>query len=169
MNPMCYTMTIVIDKSGTDILARELSGAFTVLANKNPSIAKQLSAGDRAFDVVAGGCSCDLLGAQTLPDEIKKLEKKYKSKGWSDKKIERTLADKLSGRKDENAPLRLEFGKRLGEVVARTGRILLVVHWYQGATESEPVPIQGKLVKARQDLFDFAQNIPEDMLVEIMA
>ena len=166
---MCYYITIGIQKNSVDVLKQELSGNFAALPNKNISIAKHLSYNDLAYNIIVGMCSCGLYDKpQNYADEINKFRQKYESNGWSKKKIERALLEKFAIRNNQNESLRRELGKCLYKIAARTGHILLIVHWYTGSIETEVISIKGKVTKNREEVLNYAENIAEDVIAEIL-
>ena len=166
---MCYFITVGVAEKHADVLRQQLSGTFGVAPVSNESILKFLPADHQTFNL-GGMCSCHLYTkSRSEPLEAGKLRSKYKKKGWSEDKINRAIADKLSAQKESFKGLRPDLREQLSNIAADVGRLSVVAHFYSGGVESEAVPIMGRKIVSRDSLVTDEDAIPEDTLVEVVA
>jgi hypothetical protein len=96
---MCYLITIVIPAAATAILKQQSQALLTedivLLPTFNPSITQYFRDDMSAFAIIRGTCSCDLYTGRAA-SPIEKRRQKYKTKGWSEAKIQRALAGKVN-------------------------------------------------------------------------
>jgi hypothetical protein len=166
---MCYFITVGVAEEHAGVLRQRLSDTFGASPVSNGSILRLLPTTHLTFNL-GGICSCHLYSRSgPEPLDVEKLRSKYKRRGWPERKISRTISDKLSGRKESFKGLRPDLRERLCGVAAEAGRLSIVVHFYAGGVESEAVSVEGKKVVTCDGLMSDEGSVPEDTLVEVLA
>ena len=134
---MCHFLTISVPGSAVPEVPEEFRRKIHFTEHRNQSVTEHAPSDWCSFTATSGGCSCDFYrGSDDSLDERSRLEKKYRKKGWSEAKIERSLKSQRA------APIRSEGLRKdmLGLVTALTnalGEIRLSLHWYSGDVETE--------------------------------
>ena len=148
---MCYFITVSIPNSDTEILKSGIPRGLHLIESSNPSINHHMPEKYVSYVVTSGGCSCDLFSEE--PEEyehdrrINKLRKKYKRKGWSESKIERSLSQaKSAAQTPKTVGLRDDVRYYLSDVFNQINEMRIVVHWYNGDVETEKISISKKLL-----------------------
>jgi hypothetical protein len=166
---MCYFITVGTNEPGAEVLRRRLSDTFGASPTSNVSILKLLPPNERTFNL-GGMCSCHLFSkAHAEPLDTHKLRSKYKTRGWSESKIERAISGKLSAQRESFKGLRPDLREQLCHIVSELGRLSVVVHFYSDDVESEVVRIARKVVVDCARLMKDEEAVAEDTLVEIVA
>lgn len=165
---MCYYITVVFTQKEA-VSIKKLPTGVHAEKTDNPAILQQLPTDYLSYDITTNGCSCDLFHPVQPNEENTKKEslvKKYKRKGWSDKKIERAIE---SHKKDVGNA----HGFRsdlLGWFNLIThdfsGSMFVFIHFYSGSINTEKLVIKTLKIKADQ-LALLHPFFPEDTLVEI--
>ena len=109
-----------------------------------------------SYIVTTGGCSCDLFSEEPEEDEqekrISKLRRKYKRKGWSDAKIERSISQAISAAQaPRKAGLRDDLRFYLSDVIEELNEMRIVIHWYNSGVETEEISIARSLFISNDD------------------
>ena len=170
---MCYFITIAVDEKHESLLKQKLRSSFRLAPSNNPSIVSYLEPTDRAFTLTKGMCSCDLYRRPNLAeDQEGKLRRKYskpkyRKRGWTESRIDRVIADRLTKPVKDFSGLRSDVWLQLCELAKETGRVSLIIHFYSGRTETENVPIQDKNIVKCSEKDDDSKAVTEDTLIEI--
>ena len=172
---MCYFITIAVDEKHESTLKQKLRSSFRLSPSENPYIKARLKPQDVSFVMADGMCACGLFRQPQLVENEDREEKlrlkyskpKYKKLGWTEAKIERAIADILSKPANEFSGLRADLRWQLCDLVADVGRVLILVHFYSGDTETDEVQIKSTKAITCEDLRDNDAIVDEDSLVEI--
>ena len=180
---MCHYITAVLPASA-DI------AALTALAEKygrrlralsNPSIRRQLQAGENYFLTTPGHCDCGTpLGARTADaaDDGQAQMRKLRLKGWSETKIARWSEQRGEHQAQKTAADRIaaeagiaEWQAFLAAALARndTPYICLLLHRYDGALDRDMELSARQTVKLREVDAVFLHAMSEDVLYEFRA
>lgn len=171
---MCYLVTIGTSESraGVDTLVGHES-SLTVHPSRNSSLRSVFPHGDHLFEVTYGLCSCDLVIARTdssRHDQRERLRAGYERRGWSQTKIGRALADWDSAhdrRISQNAAPQAALCALLQGLASRAGGVRVLVHFYAGRFDAEPVGSPERIRIAVDRLVNISV-LGEDRLVEIV-
>jgi hypothetical protein len=132
LKKMCHLLTIAVPCKTVPEVPSEFRRKIHFTEQTNRSVTKHAPIEWISFTATSGGCSCDFYRASdTTEEDISKLEKKYRKKGWSDAKIQRALeshgtpATRRPGLRDDILDLVTDLVKAFGE-------IRLSLHWYSG-------------------------------------
>jgi hypothetical protein len=171
---MCYFISVAVDKKYESTLKQKLRSSFTLLPSENSSIANHLKPQDTVFLITNGMCACELFAK---PDFIEKSEEtlrqkyskpKYKKLGWTEAKIERAIANRLSKPAKDFSGLREDLRWSLYDLVSETKRATVIVHFYSDDIETEEVSITEKRIITCEDLQNKDASIEEDTLIEVV-
>jgi hypothetical protein len=164
---MCFFITIAVPAQKAGLVEEVFGRGFHTAPTANASVAAALPAGYAALLVTDGHCSCDLYAAPQSPtgrNPEDHLRKKYAKRGWSDAKIARAVEQgKASGPKNlHTRGLRADVASRLVELCHAAGGVTVVVHWYRGRVETEPLSLKHAEPCDCADLPTRAASLPED-------
>jgi len=94
---MCYFITIGIPESKAGDLEEQARPGMSAWRCENSHIMAHLDAGFQGYVLTIGMCSCDLYRSptddETMEDTIRRLQEKYRKKGWTEAKVQRAIAD----------------------------------------------------------------------------
>jgi hypothetical protein len=90
---MCYFITLGVPENEEVIFKKELTNKIEFDRNNNNYIKDIFPANYKLFNIIQGGCSCDLYENVQYEEKINHLVDKYKKKKWSDGKINRAIED----------------------------------------------------------------------------
>jgi len=123
---MCYMVAIGIHRSEQEAVQEYLGYRLHPAPDY---VAKAFEDDYAAFLVDVGHCACGLFQAPASTAELDRLRRKYESKGWSERRIERVLDQRrnLGG---------LERGllQRIAEAAGESSALTLLAFWDDGAT-----------------------------------
>lgn len=161
---MCRFVTAVLPAhaphEALDALARLHVRRFAPLLNA--SVSQQLAPGEAWFLTTLGHCDCDEpLGARRTKkaDEVERA-RKLARKGWSDGKIARAIAQKREQAESADGVQRRRADDGLTRWLAFVDAVLaspqvdevgLLLHFYSGGFEDEPVTIRERRRVGRAD------------------
>jgi hypothetical protein len=168
---MCFFVTIAVPPNASDAVARA-AGEFEISTQANGWISSHV--GDRAtFVVTAGMCSCDLYrrndDGERARKKLEKARRKYAKRGWTQTKIESTVA---SLRTDgDRAPrfigLREDARRLVARIADEVGEVAVLVHTYRGNIDTESVSATQGAVSTPDALRAGTVEIDEDVIVWI--
>jgi hypothetical protein len=157
---MCYYITIGLPDNSklnpNDYLQ------FLVTPQENTSIRIAFGSEFRFFYISEGYCGCSLYNKPHQPEEELKLREKYEKKGWSEAKISRAIACKLS---NSQAGLRSDLRQQLIKLVSDLKSLLILVHDYVGDVDAETITVHDKKEISVKDLLSNRATIPEDTAI----
>jgi hypothetical protein len=191
---MCYFITLVFP-NGTDLddvrfaagddVRRALGLALLSIENK--SLRRYLQPDDLSVLRSGGGAACDCgtaLGSvrrasrhktdddHQSANRIYQKAEKLRRDGWSDAKVERWIAQKqaAAARPQEGVAGLSDWELLLSRVLdsGAAPRIGLVLHWYTGLIEDEPISLERTTVKRNDITLDLLADIDEDVLYEFV-
>ncbi len=139
---MCYFITVSVPNNEAETLRSKAPRNLHLIESNNPSINQHMPENYISYIVTTGGCSCDLFSEGPEEDEqekrISKLRRKYKRKGWSDAKIERSISQAISAAQaSRKAGLRDDLRFYLSDVIEELNEMRIVIHWYNSGVETE--------------------------------
>ena len=120
------------------------------------------------------GCDCGTILDNNLAHEIdhQKLAGRWRRTGWSETKIERSLADKEHGKATANPRVQSDsfeqWKKILEELIGEcssAGEVGLILHDYSGGLDDEPMDPAGRRVSANDSILEALRTIKEDELI----
>jgi hypothetical protein len=163
---MCHFIII-----GANISIHELEecagNAFSVTEIHNPFFKEHMSNAETIATLTDGHCSCSICAS--TPDLIRKeetvLRKRYRRKGFSEKKIDRIVCDMIAnGRMIGANSIQLFFE----ELHIKSDFIYVYCHMYSGNIETEIVPLNKKKTESAH-CFERSIDewLPEDTIVYI--
>lgn len=180
---MCHFISAVLPASA-DI------AALTAVAEKhgrglrslsNPSVRKELKAGENYFLTTVGHCDCGTpLGAHaaSATDDTHAQIRKLRAKGWSETKIARWSEQRGEHQAQKTAADRIaaeagiaKWQAFLAEALARndTPYVCLLLHMYDGALDRDIELSARQTVNLREADSVFLDAISEDVLYEFRA
>jgi len=133
---------------------------------------------DESGWVRSDNCDCGtIIGIDTLPDESTAppadLRGRYRRKGWSDAKIDRALADKLSATDhartfDQNQETRWKSALHYLESVPSLLYLRVFWHHYDGLVDSEDFPLKPASVSPPlREMMSTLRSLPENTILSI--
>ncbi|MFN8888729.1 MAG: hypothetical protein ACK5WF_14810 [Cyclobacteriaceae bacterium] len=185
---MCHFITGLITKQTTleEINAIGRNHVITFDVCNNSFVRSQLNADEIYLAKRTKYCDCDTqVGMKTRTDDptTRRIDKreldKLKSKGWSETKIARWLADReKSVEKDKVRYDQIVNGTHtdienwlgyIHKLFAETTipRFGLLLHWYASGTESERIKVKGRVIIRLTELTpDVLLGVEEDTVYE---
>lgn len=180
---MCHFISAVLPASA-DV------AALTAVAEKhgrrlrpqgNPSVRKELQAGESFYLTTAGHCDCGTpLGAlaASAADDTHEQIRKLRAKGWSESKIARWREQRDEHQAQKAATVRTasetgiaQWQGFLAEALTRsdTPYLCLLIHMYSGALDGD-IELSGRqTVKLREVDAAFLGAMSEDLLYQFQA
>jgi hypothetical protein len=164
---MCHLVTIGVPaKSPEERLAAFKAVDVYPDETENPSVLAMIGPSKRAYALLRGGCSCDLVAAPEMPDQTDKLAAKYKRKGWSDAKTTRALkAHQDSLEKDVERTRQRSIAPVIAKLVKDLGTVDIVTHWYTGQFATEVFTVSARRELRVGDGPLHLRLVPEEHLV----
>lgn len=123
-------ISVGLPESAQEKWIRNLPHFMRILPGRYKGLAEQMNLFS-PFVVVQGMCSCRLFVSGSYEATLKK----YKRKGWSQSRIERTLADIQKNRVAFG--LNIELRNWLADAAMDAGEAFLFVHWDSDALNYE--------------------------------
>jgi hypothetical protein len=159
---MCYYITIGLPENSELNPKDHLQ--FLVDSQQNTSIRIAFGSEFKLFYISEGYCGCSLYNKPHQSEEELKLRSQYEKKGWSEAKISRAIACKLS---NTQRGLRSDLRQQLVKLVSELKSLLLLVHHYAGDIDEETITIHEKKEISVSDLLNNKAIIPEDIVIWI--
>jgi hypothetical protein len=169
---MCYFLTIAVPSKHADEIDRVFATKFQTQPTTNPSLLKLFAKNYAARLITQGGCFCDLYTqprSATIIDPADRLRQKYKARGWSEAKIARAIEQvQLNAAASATAGLRSDVVERLQMLCQSAGGFALLVHWYVGDVESEPLSLTLPQACDPTQLSSRANSLREDQVLLVV-
>ena len=112
---------------------------------ENRHIMAHFDADFHGYVLTTGMCSCDLYSSpsddETPEEHTRKLQEKYKEKGWSGAKIQRAINDATAAEKHLRG-LRADTRELIARVAKASKRVYVFVHMYSGDQMTEKVVVK---------------------------
>lgn len=147
---MCYYVTVAIPSHALDHFRQCLPAGCDMTPQRNRRLLSMIPSDFSAFYLSdRGGCGCGHYtdpDADDLPprDRVASKERKLSKRGWSQGKIERSLASARHAQRESAARAFVgicpELSRALGEFLRDSRRMILHVHNYSGPIEEERIP-----------------------------
>jgi hypothetical protein len=108
---------------------------------------------------------------ELLPPSADIVRRKYQKLGWSEAKTSRALESKASHetRATGFLGLRADIRDLLADFAQRLGDVIIVVHWYEGAVETEKFALSPIFRISPDQLRHPETQIPVDRLIQVTA
>lgn len=137
---MCYFITLAVPATHEKLILAHVPRGMHVAPAANPHMIRALPAGFVTRYLMAGGCSCDLFSTDQSVDhsfDEAKLRHAYSSRGWSDAKIDRAIAQKRQAQHTvaHRVGFRDDVTSLLQTLVEAIPRVGLFVHWYDSGID----------------------------------
>ncbi len=186
---MCHYITATLPKETEPTSVAETFRAhqFGFKLISNPHVARQIEAGDWYVLTTKAHCDCgtalgSFAGQATTVRDYQSELKKFRKQNWSEAKIRRWLEQKEQTRtkhqrEDEarthGGPRELtQWIELIADLfkLGQTRRIGLLLHWYRGDVESEPIEVLRREKVRMADLSpDRLLKMQEDVVYEVLA
>jgi len=165
---MCYFLTVSVPEPYGIWFVRSMKPGYCLTVSGNRSLSSLLPEGHKSFYVTQGMCSCPLYRRLYDPEEhTEKIRKKYAKRGWTNAKIERSLAERAKNRRHGFMGLHPELRYVLAQTADVTEQISLLVHWYSGSPDEENVePVSQSSINA-DELIRNDRAVAEDHLLTV--
>lgn len=171
---MCYFLTVTFDEKFRETVKSVFARAgLRLRRNGNAFFERDFGAGAASYDVTDGHCSCALYADLDAGEEAvnpKKLIKKFRKKGLSEKRIEEAVeretaaaAERQKSREERSAGLRKTFA----DLFAQIGDYRLFVHLYKGSIDEEKLGGADHLELKITELLNGNAEIAEDVIIKI--
>jgi hypothetical protein len=170
---MCHLVTIGT-RENRAIIDTLMGDDFplSVRPSMNPFLRSIFPHTDQLFEITHGFCSCDIVVDGREPptdDQRAKLRAHYASKGWSEAKIARALADSdsaLDRRLKKSAEPAMHLIGLLRTLAARPGGVRVLIHFYGGRFDNEEIRLVGT-ARVSDDRLVNIGVIAEDTLTDV--
>jgi hypothetical protein len=172
---MCFFLTVAVPAKNVDRIDEVFGPALACRPSNNPTVARAMPRGYAARTATVGGCSCDLYarpGAASPADSADHLRRKYEKRGWSAAKIARAIEQAAKHGATTNRPangLRSDIIDRLRQLCQAAGGVSLLIHWYHGDVDTEPITPAVTRGCGVDDLAVLARELCEDQVLVIAA
>lgn len=144
---MCHFITIGVPKRRWEAVQELVPRGFQACLTTNPSVLRTLPSDFKTFLLLSGGCSCGLYNqpgaTPSRAPDAERLRKKYEKLGWPAGKISRAIEQAESSRADTATfrGYRADVCQVIAEFVAIASSVAVLVHFYDGGVEDEPIEI----------------------------
>jgi len=167
---MCYFLTLGVPAKSADIMTSAAPRGFAIGLVQNRSVLAQLPPEFRTYLLTSGMCSCALYRRRSkrTEDPSEFLRRKYRKKGWSDSRIERAVEQASKAKARNESPfvgLRADVATIVAEIAHQTGRVAVIVHFYNGDTEDEMLTLSTARSFAAFELLTSSFPFDEDELI----
>jgi hypothetical protein len=132
---MCDLVFVGLPESASALTQGLVAADFHVAESSNPSVRALFPRGHSVWVVTRGGCSCGVYWQPPKFDESAQ-RRKYRTKGWSEPKIERAIL----GKRPSPQPASAAFNAAFAAMVCEAGVVQLLTHTFRGTIETEPLP-----------------------------
>lgn len=150
-------ISVGLPKSAQEKWIKQLPDSMRILLGRYDGLAQQMN-GFAPFVVAQGVCSCRLLVSGSYEATLKK----YKRKGWSQSRIERTLADIQKNRVPFG--LNVELRNWLADAATDAGEAFLFIHW-----DSDSLDYKQTVSLTAEQVRDAKIEIKNEQLIHIKA
>jgi hypothetical protein len=141
---MCYFLAAGVPAEHGWRLRDAFTLGYTLVPVTNAAMVAAFPTGYEIRLVTTGTCSCDLYvrpGSAGPADARAHLRRKYAKRGWSDARIARAVEQAMKDRPGSagGSGLRRDVVDRLWLLCRAAGEVAVVVHWYHGDIDTEPL------------------------------
>lgn len=165
---MCYFVIVAFAPGGREHARAVLRSASHMRESANPSVGASLPQGWIAAYLADEMCGCDMYSDPRVPETSESLDEriarfrkkhqkaKYRKRGWSDARIEEAIRNMRSDVPATNGSrlrgIRIDVRRTIAELVQRVGPIRVLVHFFSGDVDKEPITAETEVVALDQFL-----------------
>ena len=174
---MCYFVIVAFAPGAREHARAVLRSASHMRETANPSVGLSLPEGWIAAYLADEMCGCDMYSdprvsenSESLDERIARFRKKhqkakYRKRGWSDTRIEDTVRKMRNDVPATNGSrlrgIRIDVRSAIAELVQRVGAIRVLVHFFSGDIEEEPITADTNVVALDQFSTDDSLVLPD--------
>ena len=166
---MCYLIAIALATPAAEARKIIEAAGFSARDSVNPHVRNIFPRRSATrIEVTNGMCSCDLINHPRPALDDTKERLRYKDKGWSDAKIDRALAAKRNARhRPAVRKQSLEFARVVQELVAVTGSVSILTHFYNGAFDDETIEKKPEVTHSAAQFLANSGALSADVVVHV--
>lgn len=145
---MCYYLNIAVSENKTHCLENGVPPGLTLTRVSNASLKKYVASEFCWYVLTLDMCSCGLFrkepNERDRAQQVKRLYRKYRRKGWPTARIERAVSQAMPEGGKPSAQYGIKDDARifLSDAADASGELFILVHWYDDDVEKEEIKAQ---------------------------